>query len=305
MKKDPDTTQIPEAAITFPAAMKSWGMYLMDQGRSEYTIKAFMGDIRLFSRFLPPDKNIREITSQDINNFIEWLNNGRGKNIPCSPKSLARRITTIKSFFRWLSKYGQIKADPASSLVQKTVISPLPDVLSNDEIQMVIEGADNLRKQEPPDARPYALLKLLLETGIKKSECLNIKSQHILSNNRAYQLFVRYKDNKDRNKERKISLSDDWFEAYQEYLSQYQPREEIFPWSPRRLEYILEDIGKEVGLKKHLSFSMCRWNCALMDWHSGNDPEWIRQKLGISKIQWREIKNKLGALAEKEKKLAG
>jgi site-specific recombinase XerD len=256
----------------------------------------------LLSRFLPPDKNIGEITDRDISHFIEWVNNGREKGIPCSPKSLARRITTIKSFFRWLHKYGQIKVDPALSLVQKTVISPLPDVLSNDEIQMVIEGAEKLRKQEIPDARPFVLLKLLLETGIKKSECLNIKHQHILSENHEHQIMIRYKEIKDRNKERKISLSDDWFNAYQEYLIQYQPQEEIFPWSPRRLEYLLEDIGKLVGLKKHLSFSMCRWNCALMDWQSGKDPEWIRQKLGISKIQWREIKNKLKLLADKETK---
>jgi integrase/recombinase XerD len=291
-----------ETTTTFPVTMNSWKLYLQDQGRSDFTIKAFLGDIRLLSRFLTPDKKIGEINTQDLTHFIEWLNNGRGKGIPCSPKSLARRITTIKSFFRWLHKYGQIKVDPAASLAQQSVISPMPLVLTNVELQMVIEGADKLRKQESPDARPYALLKLLIETGIKKSECLNLKHQHIISENHNYHLYVRYKDIKDRNKERKIDLTEEWYDAYQEYLAQYQPYEEIFPWSPRRLEYLLEDIGNSVGLNKHLSFSMCRWNCALLDWQSGKDPEWIRQKLGISKIQWREIKNKLALLAENEKK---
>ncbi len=76
-----------------------------------------------------------------------------------------------------------------------------------------------------------------------------------------------------------------------------QPEEKLFPWSQRRLEYLLEDIGNEAGLTKHLSFDMCRWTCALTDFHSGVEPDQIRQKLGVSKIQWRELFNKLKQLA--------
>jgi integrase/recombinase XerD len=66
------------------------------------------------------------------------------------------------------------------------------------------------------------------------------------------------------------------------------------------LEYLLEDIGKAAGLTKHLSFDMCRWTCALNDYRDGVEPDQIRQKLGISKIQWREIGLKLRQLAEKK-----
>ena len=64
---------------------------------------------------------------------------------------------------------------------------------------------------------------------------------------------------------------------------------EVFAWSPRRLEYLLEDIGAEAGLTKHLSFDMCRWTCALRDYQSGMESDLVRQKLGVSKIQWREL----------------
>jgi hypothetical protein len=56
-------------------------------------------------------------------------------------------------------------------------------------------------------------------------------------------------------------------------------------------------LGEEALLDKHLSFDMCRWTCALSDWQSDVDHEKIRQKLGISKIQWREIHMKLRRLA--------
>ncbi len=86
-------------------------------------------------------------------------------------------------------------------------------------------------------------------------------------------------------------------ESYREYLAQYQPVEQVFPWSPRRLEYLLEDIGEAAGLDKHLSFDMSRWTCALDSWEEGIEPDKIRQQLGISKIQWREISMKLRQLA--------
>jgi site-specific recombinase XerD len=70
----------------------------------------------------------------------------------------------------------------------------------------------------------------------------------------------------------------------------------IFPWSQRRLEYLLEDLGEEAGFDKHLSFEMCRWTCALSDVNSGTDANKVRQKMGLSKIQWREVRLKLQKL---------
>jgi integrase/recombinase XerD len=95
------------------AAMDIWEIYLLDQGRSQYTVKSFRGDLRLLSKYLPADKTVGNITTTDLTHFIEWLESGRGRNIPCSPKSLARRITTLKSFFRWLAEHGRIGTDPA------------------------------------------------------------------------------------------------------------------------------------------------------------------------------------------------
>ena len=275
--------------------IRSWEIYLSDQGKSEYTIRAFLGDLKLLASFLAPDKAVGTVSTKDINNFLNWLQNGRG--VPCSPKSLARRITSIKAFFRWLQQSGRIIADPSEKVVQLSVISPLPVVLTAEESEKSLEVALAYRTSKKPDARPYTLLALLLSTGIKKGECLAINVNHIdLQAPGGSVLFVRYASPRNRYKERKIALPDTWVESYQEYLAQYQPKDVIFPWSPRRLEYLLEAIGQEAGLEKHLSFDMCRWTSALKDWQSDLDREEIRQKLGISKIQWREISMKLRQL---------
>jgi site-specific recombinase XerD len=284
------------AQTLLPPVIRAWEIYLKDQRRSPYTVKAFIGDLQLLATFLPPDLPIGAITTNDLNHFLDWLQNNRG--VPCSPKSLARRITSIKAFFRWLHNNAAILTDPAEKVVQQSVISPLPIVLTPEEEQKVLEIAEAYHQAKKPDTRPLCLLLLLLQTGIKKGECLAIAPNHIdLDSPSGPFLFVRYQNPSSRYKERKISLTPEWIEIYHEYLAQYSPNERLFPWSPRRLEYLLEDLGKEAGLDKHLSFDMCRWTSALNDWRSSMEHEKIRQKLGISKIQWREISLKLRKLA--------
>jgi len=277
------------------SAINSWEMYLSDQGRSPNTIKAFLSDVRLLTTFLPDGIAIGKVTTKELNRYFEWMEKER--DVPCSPKTLARRITSVKSMFRWLHQYGVLVVDPAEKVAQRSAISPLPTVLTPQEYEEVLLVADRHRRAEKPDARYYALIYLLLSTGIKKSETLGILLEHLeLDSPNGPQIFIKYASPANRYKERKLILPEDWVPAYEEYIAQYSPEEKLFPWSPRRLEYLLEDISNEAGLTKHLSFDMCRWTCALNDYHAGEEPDKIRQKLGVSKIQWRELFIKLKQL---------
>jgi len=284
------------ASSLLTPTIKAWRIYLDDQGNSIHTVKAFTADLRLLASFMPPDRDLGSITTQDLNNFLDWMQTGRG--VSCSPKTLARRITSLKAFFRWLTQNGVLRIDPAKKVVQKTVISPIPTVLTAEECELILEVANAHRRDSKPDARYYTLAALLLSTGIKKGECLAISPNHLdLESPNGPLLFVRYTSPRQRYKERKISLPQNWVPAYYEYTAQYEVSDRVFPWSPRRLEYLLEDLSEEAGLEKHLSFDMCRWTAALNDWNSGLDHEKIRQKLGISKIQWREVRMKLQRLS--------
>lgn len=283
------------AKSTLPPAIQAWASYLADQGSSLHTVKAFTGDVRLLASFLPADQPVGSITTNDLNNFLEWMQHKRG--VECSPKTLSRRITSLKGFFRWLQAGGAVLADPAERVVQRSVLSPLPAVLNEAALQNVLAVAARQRRGKQGDARAYTLLALLLSTGIKKGETLALKTNHVdLDAAEGPLLFVRYPSPKDRYKERKISLPAEWVEAYEEYRRQYDLSRALFPWSPRRLEYLLEDIGKAAGLPQQLSFLMCRWSCALRDLRSGMDETLLRQKLGVSEIQWRELSMKLNRL---------
>ncbi len=284
---------------TLAPAIQAWESYLNDQGRSPNTVKAFLSDVRILTQYLPPDRALGAITTQDLNSYFEWMEKERG--IPCSPKTMARRITSTKSFFRWLNQFGVLLIDPAEKVANRSVLAPLPTVLTEKERILVLDTANKYRLDEKADARYFCLLSLLLTTGVKKGECLGIHLNHLeLDAPEGAYLFVRYASPANRYKERKISLTDEWIEAYREYILQYEPVDQLFPWSPRRLEYLLEDISDEAGLEKHLSFKMCRWTSALTNYKEGLEPDRIRQKLGISKIQWREIKNKLRKLSRED-----
>ncbi|MCJ7715349.1 MAG: site-specific integrase, partial [Anaerolineales bacterium] len=99
---------------TLSPALQAWEIFLDDQGSSPHTITAFLGDLRLLASYLPPDRQVGEISLADLNNFLRWMENER--NVPCSPKTLARRITSLKSFFRWLHEGGAIQANPAEKV---------------------------------------------------------------------------------------------------------------------------------------------------------------------------------------------
>ncbi len=296
-------TQAGSARLTsetsLSAVIKSWGEALEDQGYSIHTVKAFTGDLRLVAKFVGGGVPIRQISTHDLKNFLDWMQNKR--SAPCSPKTYARRVTSIKAFYRWLNEIDVLSEDPSAHIPQQSAVSPLPDVLTKEEREAALEVAEQMRNAEEPDARPYTLLRLLLETAIKKGECLGIHLNHIdLEGPDAPLLFVRYGDVSKRYKERKIPLSDEWVEAFLEYIAQYDIDDQLFPWSPRRLEYLLEEISEVASLDKRISFDMCRWSASLADYQQGLDKDTIRQKLGISKIQWREVGNKLKKLGAQQ-----
>jgi len=278
------------------AAIVAWGETLTAAGRSPYTVKAFTADLRLLAGRLGGGMSVEAIGTHDLKNFLDWMLHRRG--VPCSPKTYSRRVTSLKAFFRWLSEAGVIPTDPAAPIAQQTVLSPLPEVLTEEETEAVLERANAQRRGDSPDARPFTLAHLLLRTGIKKGECLAIHLNHIeLRGAEGPLLFIRYPDVRKRYKERKLALEPVWVAAFEEYRRQYAPTTRLFPWSPRRLEYLLEELGDLTGLEKHLSFDMCRWTFALSRFRSDTDPDRIRQLMGLSKIQWREVGVKLEALA--------
>lgn len=277
--------------------------HMRDEGFAINTSKAFASDVRLLGKYLDMSQPIGKIGTKDLNDFLDWLLKDRG--VPCSPKSYARRVTTLKVFFGWLHKIGVLTHNPADAVIQKSVKSPLPTPPSEADLAKALTVTEDIRQGvgiKKADARPHLLLTLLIKTGIKKNEAMSLTTEHVdTSDPDKPILFVRYVNPRLRYKERKVQIEPEWLQVLDEYLLQYQPKDTIFTCTARNLEYILRDIGEEAGLDKGLlSFENLRWASVLRDWRDNVEQDDIRQKLGISKITWRETKSKLEQLAKNE-----
>ena len=221
--------------------------------------------------------------------------------MPCSPKSYARRVTTLKVFFKWLHKGGVLPEDPAAPVIQRSVTPPLPEILSDEEIERALAVTQEMWTAAKPDPRPHLLINLLLHTAMKKSECMGIKLEHIDREAAGGPVVqIRYDNPARKTKERKLALHPEVLPMLDDYLEQYEPEESLFPCTARNLEYVLSDVAERADIhksaKKGISFEMLRWTAAARDFRGGMDPVRLRQKLGISEVTWQETQRKLKEL---------
>jgi integrase/recombinase XerD len=278
-------------------AIEAFHAHMVEQDFSPNTIKAFDSDLRLLARYLGPHSVIGTIGSKELESFMKYLRSERG--VPCNIKSWARRLTTLKVLFAWLAEEEVIKKDPAASLVHHPVTTPLPHVLSEAEITQLLAATAGWRHDvEKPDARSHLLVTLLLNTGIKKSECMNIAPTDMdVSQHDGPTLLVRYESIRQRFKERKLRLPPEFAGILSEYLQQYQPTTQLFPCTARNLEYVLDEASKRAGLPaRRVSFETLRYTCAVRDLRGGMDEDVLRRKLGLSHITWADTLEKLKKL---------
>jgi site-specific recombinase XerD len=278
------------------AAMSAFHGHMIRQGFSDNTIKAFQADLRLLTKYMAANKPVGSIGQADLEQFLVWMRSDRG--VPCSPKSYARRLTTLKVFFAWLQECGVISTDPAAPLIHEHPTTPLPELLYDGQVSGLLRVMRDLLWAAKPDARPYLLITLLLQTGIKKGECMEVKLEHIdLTNEQGPVLYVRYLDPRKTLKERKLALGPNFAPAYRQYLREYQPKEYLFECTARNLEYVLEEAAEMAEIKGGVSFEQLRWTCAVRDYRNGMPADQLRQKLGLSMITWRETLPKIQKLA--------
>ena len=279
-------------------AIAEYEEQMVRKGFSENTIKAFANDLKILRTFMDSSAILREIQTQHLEDFLEWMQSERGR--PCNAKTLSRRITTLNVFCAWLHSVGAIGTDPAEPIVQQSVRTPLPVILNNGETTKLMRvSRDWLWDRDKPDARPYVLVSLLLQTGIKKSEAVKILLEDIeRTDTQQPSVFIRYEEERYAHKNRRLSLDTYLLGALDQYLAKYGPENFLFECTPRNLEYVLEEAGQRAGIRRvQVGFETLRWTSAVRDYRQGVKDENLRLKMGLSKVSWRETSLKIQRLA--------
>lgn len=284
----------PSSTSPLAQAAAAFDDHLLRLGKTENTRRAFGSDLNLLIDYLGAARPVGTVKTSDLDGFLTWLCGYRGK--PCSPKSLARRTTTLKVFFAWLQELGAVEPDPARALVHRPAEPPLPVVLADDEVLRLLAAAGARRLAEPADPRPALLLRLALDTGLKKGELARLRDADLAAEADPPSLLVRYDKPRWAEKERRVSFGPAVAPLLAAYRARYAPAELLFPCTPRNLEYILADLAKAAGLAEGVHFETLRWTAALRAWRAGMAPESLRARLGLSPITWADTERKLQLL---------
>ncbi len=142
---------------------------LKKQGKSQFTIIAYKKDLEQFIGFLvSKEKNdIKDVKKEDIETFIAKLITEN-----YTKKSASRKLNSIRTFFRYLKLEGVIMQNPSLEVTHPKYTQPLPRILSKLEYRA-------LRDFTKEDPRTYAMIELLLQTGLRISELSFIKLSDI------------------------------------------------------------------------------------------------------------------------------
>jgi integrase/recombinase XerD len=177
----------------------------IERGLADNTIQAYSGDLSKFFLFLENRKlSPLEVSSDKVAEHVGGLAKG------LSSKSVARNISAIKTFFRFLVSEGMIKSSPARLLETPRLARRLPGVLSRAEVELLLSQPD---PKKPVGQRDRAMLELLYATGLRVSELVGLR----ISNINLEAGFVRTLGKG--SKERIVPMGDKAVEKLKEYIS--------------------------------------------------------------------------------------
>jgi len=142
---------------------------LRQVGKAEATITAYSKDVEQLINFVgrKGKTQVDEVMGDDIREFKEVLKKRR-----YTGKSISRKINSIKSFFRFLEDKDEINANPAQDVQHPKYETAPPRVLSKVEYRALRDACRS-------DDRMYAVIELLLQTGMRISELANLKLEDV------------------------------------------------------------------------------------------------------------------------------
>ena len=151
-------------SITLKDAHTQFTEYLGSRKRARATIVAYGKDIEQVTIYLGNmgKKTISEISRDEIDSFLKKL-----ASDSYTPKSISRKINSIKTFFRFLKASGIITSDPAIEIEHPKYEVKPPRILSKIEYRA-------LRDSCRGDVRIYAIVELFLQTGVRIGELANL-----------------------------------------------------------------------------------------------------------------------------------
>ena len=194
--------------------------YLSSEKRfSEHTVKSYTTDLKQFTSFLSAEfqiiDDINEISFQIIRTWIASL---LEKGI--SPRSVNRKISTLKSYFKFLIREGAIAENPMMKVVAPKSKKRLPVFIEEDQISTLLNEVQF--EEGFVGERNKLIIEIFYVTGIRLSELINIKISDVDFPNQLIKVLGK------RNKERLIPLSSSMVDSLSNFIEKNQQNQFLF-----------------------------------------------------------------------------
>jgi integrase/recombinase XerD len=272
---------------------KGFENYLrLEKSLSQNSVAAYVNDITKLITYLEMNYskvNPLKVKLEQLKGFLAWLNE---KDI--SPRTQARTISGIKSFYKYLLIEGKLVSDPTALIETPKIGRKLPDVLTMEEIDSLIDAVD---LSKPEGQRNKAMLETLYSCGLRVSELVNLKITNLFFE----QGFIKVEGKGD--KERLVPVSGKAIEEVNRYLNVYRKKLNVAKDSENILFLnrrgkklsrvmiftIIKNLAEKVGMEKSISPHTFRHSFATHLINGGADLRAVQEMLGHESILTTEI----------------
>ena len=264
----------------------------IEKNLSPNSVSAYVNDINKLISFVAefyPNLTPETVKLAQLRKFVEWMNQ---KGI--SPRTQARTISGIKSFYKFLLIEEAVENDPTTLVESPRIGRKLPEILTDDEINSLIEAID---ESKPEGLRNKAILETLYSCGLRVSELVDLK----LSNLHFEQEFLRIAGKGER--ERLVPISKRAIEDIKKYLINSRKKltiekgfENIVFLNRRGKKLsrvmiftIIKNLAEKIKLEKNISPHTFRHSFASALVQGGADLRTVQEMLGHESILTTEI----------------
>ena len=264
----------------------------LEKSLSQNSVSAYVNDINKLILFVEehfPNLTPETVKLAQLRKFVEWMNQ---KGI--SPRTQARTISGIKSFYKFLLIEEAVENDPTTLLESPRIGRKLPEILTDDEINRLIDAIDD---SKPEGLRNKAILETLYSCGLRVSELVDLK----LSNLHFEQEFLKIGGKGE--KERLVPISKRAIEDIKKYLINSRKKLNIekgyenIVFLNRRgkklsrvmIFTIIKNLADKIKLEKNISPHTFRHSFASALVQGGADLRTVQEMLGHESILTTEI----------------
>ena len=270
-----------------------------ERGASAYTVRNYTNDLlgnyqrgpeKGFFQFLRYKKidSLGEVDKHVLREYISWL-----MEQGIIKASIARKLSAIRSFFRYLTREGILSTNPVEKLSSPKLDRRLPDFLTIKEVEQLIQTPD---LSTPEGQRDRALLELLYASGLRVSELVSLNLEQI--NLDTDEIRVVGKG----SKERMVLMGKPAAEALSTYIS--EGRRELLGEKrsgalflnryggrliERRIQKILDDYAHKAGITKKVHPHLLRHTFATHLLDGGADLRVVQELLGHANLSSTQI----------------